>query len=267
MSNKRLQDKVAIVTGAGTRGPMPGTGQATAILFGRMGAKVLLVDLEVERAEETRATIEAEGGVASIYKADVTQEDQCQAVVDACGERYGALHILFNNVGTAGRGMVTDFDEANWNLALDTNLKSSVLMSKCAIPKMIDSGGGSIIHVSSIDGIRASMYPNIPYTVAKAGLVTLAKAMAVHHGRDNIRTNCIAPGHLHAPFVATISEDHRERRRKAGPLGTEGTAWDIAWAAVFLASDESRWISGVTLPVDAGLLAASPLSVYDNLME
>ncbi|RLT34678.1 MAG: SDR family oxidoreductase, partial [Chloroflexi bacterium] len=134
MNSKRLQDKVAIVTGAGTRGPMPGTGQATALLFARQGAKVLLVDWEIERAQETQATIEAEGGVASVLQADVTQDDACRSIVETCLARYGSLHILFNNVGSAGSGKVTEVTEEVWNRALDTNLKSAVLMSKYAVP-------------------------------------------------------------------------------------------------------------------------------------
>lgn len=267
MSNQRLQGKTAIVTGAGTSGPMPGTGQATAILFAREGANVLLVDRDPARAAETQATIVAEGGQASVFQADVTQEAGCRALVEACIARYGALHILFNNVGVLGSGKVTEVEEAIWQRALDTNLKSAVFVSKYAVPKMVQAGGGSIIHVSSIDGLLAGMSTNIPYSVAKGGLITLTKAMAVHHGRENIRVNCIAPGHIHAPFVSKISAEKRELRRKVGPLGTEGTAWDVAWAAVFLASDEARWISGVVLPVDAGLLAATPLSVWDNLLE
>jgi NAD(P)-dependent dehydrogenase (short-subunit alcohol dehydrogenase family) len=264
MNDQRLQGKIAIVTGAGTRGPMVGTGQATAILFARQGANVLLVDLERERAEETQAAIAAEGA-ASVFQANVAQEADCRALVAACVERYGALHILFNNVGVAGHGKVTEVEEAIWQRALDVNLKSSVLTSKYAIPPMTQAGGGSIIHVSSIDGLRAGMIPNIPYAVAKGGLITLTRAMAVQHGRQGIRVNCIAPGPLYAPFVATLSDEAREFRRKAVPLGTEGTAWDVAWAAVFLASDEARWVSGVVLPVDAGLLAATPLSVWESL--
>lgn len=266
-SARRVENKVAIVTGAGTRGPMPGTGQATAILLARHGASVLLVDLEEERAAETQAAIEAEGGVASVFRADVSQEEQCRALVAACVARYGRLDILFNNVGTSGRGKVTDVEPEVWARALDVNLKSAVLTSKYAVPAMTAGGGGSIIHVSSIDGIRAGMFPNIPYAVAKGGLVTLTKAMAVHHGRQGIRVNCIAPGHLHAPFVAHLPPERLDLRRKAGPLGTEGDGWDVAWAALFLASDEARWISGVVLPVDGGLLAATPLSVWDNLNE
>lgn len=244
---------------------MTGTGQATATLFAREGANVLLVDLDLARAEETQAAIEAEGGQASVFQVDVSLEDNCRAMVEVCLERYGALHILFNNAAVTGPGMVTEVEESVWNRAMDVNLKSAVLASKYAVPKMANTGGGSIIHVSSIDGLRGGMFHNVPYAVSKGGLITLTKAMAVHHGREGIRVNCIVPGHLHAPFAAKISEEKRALRRKAGPLGTEGDAWDVAWAAVFLASDEARWISGVVLPIDAGLLAATPLAVWDNL--
>ena len=267
MAEQRLKDKVAIVSGAGTRGPMPGTGQATAILFARQGAKVLLADLHEERAKATLAAIESEGGTASVFQLDVTREDECRAMIEACIARYGALHVLFNNVGGIGNGKVTDIDADYLELSLAVNLKGAVYTCKHAIPAMTASGGGSIINVSSIDGLRAGMTPNVPYGLAKAGIAQLSRVMAVHHGRQNIRSNCIAPGHLHAPFVSNIGEEARERRRKAGPLGLEGDAWDVAWAAVFLASDESRWISGVVLPIDAGLLAATPLAVYDNLRE
>jgi NAD(P)-dependent dehydrogenase (short-subunit alcohol dehydrogenase family) len=262
---KRLEGKVAIVTGAGTSGPMPGTGQATSILFARHGARVLLVDINVERAEETLAAIEREGGQASVFRADVTAENDCRAMVKVCLERYGALHILFNNVGMRASGMVTEIEEPVLDRAIDVNLKSMVMTCKHAVPRIAASGGGSIINVSSINSLRAGYTPSVPYSVAKGGVVALTKSMAVHHGRENIRVNCIAPGHLHAPFVSHISKEMRELRRKAGPLGTEGNAWDVAWAALFLASDESRWISGVVLPIDAGLLAATPLAVWDNL--
>lgn len=267
MSTKRLQDKVAIVSGAGTSGPMPGTGQATAILFARQGARVLLADRDLDRAQATQATIESEGGAASVVQTDVTSEADCRGMIEACVERYGGLDVLFNNVGGIGSGMVTEIEEDYLDLSLAVNLKGSIFTIKHAIPAMIASGGGSIINVSSIDGLRAGWSPNLPYAIAKAGIDQLTRVTAVHHGRDNIRVNCIAPGHLHAPFVADVSKEGRELRRKAGPLGTEGDAWDVAWAAVFLASDEARWISGVILPIDAGLLAATPLAVYDNLQE
>jgi NAD(P)-dependent dehydrogenase (short-subunit alcohol dehydrogenase family) len=150
---------------------------------------------------------------------------------------------------------------------LDVNLKSMLLTSKYAIPEMIASGGGSIINLSSIAGLRAgSGGASIPYAVSKGGVIALTTQMAVHHGRDNIRVNCIAPGHIYTPMVAGgMSAEMRELRRRAGPLGSEGTAWDVAWATLFLASDEARWITGVVLPVDAGLLATTPLAVLRHL--
>jgi NAD(P)-dependent dehydrogenase (short-subunit alcohol dehydrogenase family) len=265
-TGNRLRNKVAIVTGAGTRGSTPGTGQAASTLFCREGANVLLVDMDVERAEKTLAEIKREGGQASFCNADVTNEDDCRAMIETCLDRYGALHVLLNNVGTYGRGMVTEIQEADWDHALTVNLKSVALACKHAVPAMDAAGGGSIINVSSIDGMRAGSSRNVPYAAAKGGVIALTKQMAVHHGRQNIRVNCLAPGHVHASFVSHIPDEKRQLRRKAGPLGTEGTAWDVAWAAVFLASDEARWISGVVLPIDAGLLAATPLAVLDNLL-
>jgi NAD(P)-dependent dehydrogenase (short-subunit alcohol dehydrogenase family) len=261
----RLEGKVAIVTGAGAHGSVEGTGQATSIVFAREGAKVLLVDLAEENARKTLKTIDEEGGEASVFVGDVTKNADCQAMVEAAVERYSALHVLVNNVGISRPGTVVDVEEGVWDQVLDTNLKSMMLTSKHAIPRMIEEGGGSIINISSIDGLRVGYRPNIAYVASKGGVNSLTRAMAVHHGRDNIRTNCIAPGHIHATITSTISDEWRDLRRRAGPLGTEGTAWDVAWAALFLASDESRWISGAILPVDAGLLATTPLSVLDHL--
>ncbi len=267
----RLKDKIAIVTGAGTRevedGELRGTGSATAVLFAREGAKVILADIDGENAERTRMTIRGEGGDAEVVVADVSKPDQCRTIVEAAIEYGGKLDILFNNVGAYGPGMVTEIDEENWDRMMNVGLKSMAFLCKYAIPKIAASGGGSIINVSSIDGMRAGYSRNVPYSVAKGGIITLTRHAAVHHGRENVRVNCIAPGHIHTTFVSNISEEIRERRRKIAPLGTEGNAWDIAWTAVFLGSDESRWISGIVIPVDAGLFAATPLAVVDNLNE
>lgn len=266
-ARERLKAKVAIVTGAGTRGELAGIGQASAILLAGHGAQVLVADADRERAQKTVETIQAIGGEASIFIGDMTSRDDCRAMVETCVERYGALHILVNNIGTSGSGMVTEFDEEVWNQALDVNLKSTVLACSYAVPAMAASGSGSIINISSIDGMRAGSTRNIPYAVAKGGVIALTTNMAVHHGRQNIRVNAIAPGHIYGSFVSQITPEKRELRRKAAPLGSEGTAWDVAWAVVFLASEEARWISGVVLPVDAGLFAATPLSVLENFLE
>ena len=219
MAEQRLKDKVAIVSGAGTRGPMPGTGQATAILYARHGAKVLLTDFDLARAEETQASIAAEGGTASVFQADATSEVDCRGMIETCVERYGGLHVLFNNVGGIGSGMVTEIEEEYLDRAIAVNLKSAILTSKHAIPAMIDSGGGSIINVSSIDGLRAGWTANVPYAVAKAGLAQLTRVTAVHHGRDNIRVNCIAPGHLYAPFVAQYQQRKARVAAQGGSAG------------------------------------------------
>lgn len=265
---KRLQNKAAIVTGAGSRGRSAlGIGSATALLFAQQGARVIVADLDEGRAQETLTSINEAGGEASIVQADITREEDCRKLAAACVERYGSLDVVVNNAGIPGGGMVSEINEEVWTLAIDVNLKGAALVCKHAVPRMAESGGGSIVNIASIDGLRAGAARNVPYSVAKGGLITLTKLMAVHHGRQNIRSNCIAPGHIHASFVAHIPDAVRARRRKIGPLGSEGTAWDVAYAALFFASDESRWVSGVIMPVDAGLLAATPLAVMDNLNE
>ena len=263
MGDGRLDGKVAIVTGGGSRkGTELGTGHAISVALAREGARVLVVDLHAENAARTLAALHAEGGEGSAFTADVARSDQCAAMAAAAVERYGALHVLVNNCGIGVGGTVADLDEAVLERSLDINLKSAIFASKHAIPHMRAQGGGSIINLSSIDGITAGMGINVPYGIAKGALHMLTRTTAAYHGREGIRANCIAPGHLHAAFTGHFPERTRDLRRRAAPLGTEGTAWDIAWAAVFLASDESRWISGVVLPVDGGLLTAAPLTAY-----
>ena len=265
----RLSGKVAIVTGAGATGSgdFVGIGQAISILFARHGASVLLVDRDEQNAETTLAMIREDGGDASVFVGDVTSNADCQSMAETAVSRYGKLDVLINNVGISGPGSVTDVDEDLWDTVIDVNLKSVMLTSKHAIPRMIDAGGGSIVNLSSIVGLRAgSGSPSHPYAASKGGIIGLSNSMAVHYGRDQIRVNCIAPGHVHSPMVArNASQEMLELRRRAGPLGIEGTPWDVAWAALFLASDEARWVSGATLPVDAGLLAATPLAMFPYL--
>ena len=263
--NQRLAGKVAIVTGAGSSGPGVGTGKAMSILFAREGAKVALVDQAPERAEATLAEVRDEAGDAFVVQADVTRSGDCLRVVEAVAERYGRLDILVNNVGIAAGGPVTEVSEEDWRRVFDVNLTSFMLMSKHAIPKMIQGGGGAIVNLSSIAGLRG--FGGSAYGASKGAVIALTRDMAVAYGRDGIRANCITPGHLYTPMVGGISDEMRELRRKAGPLGTEGTAWDVAWAALFLASGEARWITGVTLPVDAGVLAVSPITMAPHMQE
>ena len=265
----RLSGKVAIVTGAGATGSgdFVGIGQATSILFARQGASVLLVDRDQANADVTLATIREEGGEASVFLGDVTSNDDCRDMAEAAVSQYGQINVLINNVGISGPGRVTDVDEEFWDTVIDVNLKSVMLTSRHAIPRMVEAGGGSIVNLSSIVGLRAGSFgASHPYAASKGGIIGLSNSMAVHYGRDNVRVNCIAPGHVRSPMVARhASEEQLNLRRRAGPLGIEGTAWDVAYAALFLASDEARWVSGVTLPVDAGLLAATPLAMFPHL--
>ncbi|MCH7906793.1 MAG: SDR family oxidoreductase [Chloroflexi bacterium] len=252
----RLEGKVAIVTGAGSRGPGVGNGKAAAVLFAREGASVLLVDALVERAEETLAMIESEGGTASVFQADVTNEDDCRDMVNAAVERYGRLDVLDNNVGISLRKTVPEIDMADWDKVQSTNVRSMVLTSRHAIPRMIETGGGSIINISSGAGIEA--IGDAAYTTSKAAVIGLTIAMAGDHGREGIRVNCVAPGVVFTPMVAhRLDDDMRQHRRNSTMLGTEGTAWDVGYAALFLASDEARWVTGHVLSVDAGMSVTS----------
>ena len=257
----RLEGKVAIVTGAGSRASGVGNGKATAILFAREGARVALVENVAGRAEETLESIREQGGEAFVVSADVTVAEECERMVAATVAQYGRLDILHNNVGITGRGTVVEVDPDEWDRVMEVNLKSMMLTGKYAIPQMRATGGGSIINIASIAGMRA--HSETPYTVSKGGIIALTISMAADHGPDNIRVNCIAPGLIYTPMVAgRMTDEGRDRRRLAAPLGTEGTAWDVGWAAVYLASDEARWVTGIVIPVDAGLTVTTPATYH-----
>ena len=254
----RLDGKVAIVTGAGSRAPGIGNGRATAILMAREGAKVLLVDQNLESARETLGLIEQEGGEAEAFAANVTRAAECQAMVDHAVARWGRLDILDNNVGIEGEGTILQISEDDWDRVMTVNVKGMMLASRAAIPAMIHSGGGAIINISSISAIRPRGLT--PYSTSKGAVISLTWAMAMDHARDGIRVNCIAPGPVYTPMVASrgMTDERREQRRRASPLGIEGSGWDIGWAAVFLASDEARYITGVMLPVYGGVTVSGP---------
>ena len=264
----RLNQKVAIITGAGSSGPGVGTGKAISILFANHGCKVVLVDNNEKRVKETLDVILASGHDAISVTADVTNNTDCKHIVDTAISKYRRIDTLVNNVGILAPGNVVTLDESQYDKVMDVNLKSMVLVSKHAIPKIIESGGGSIVNMSSFLGLRSgSVFESVPYSVSKGGIIALTTTMAAEHGREGIRVNAIAPGYLYTPMVAgQLTEKQRELRRKAAPLGTEGTAWDVAWACLFLSSDEARWITGVVLPVDGGLLTTSSLTMFEHLI-
>jgi NAD(P)-dependent dehydrogenase (short-subunit alcohol dehydrogenase family) len=266
----RVEGKVAIVTGAGSSpGPGVGTGKATAVVLAREGASVLLVDMHPERAEETLAMIADEGGKAEVFGGDLTQAADCEAMVAAAVEAFGTVDILVNNIGRAAVGTVVDTSEEDWDRALDVNLRTAFLAAKHAVPVMAAKGGGAIVNIASISAVRGD--GTVAYSAAKGGLMALTVDMAYSHGREGIRVNAIAPGHITTPMVLSAygagprTEYLSTLRNEAGLLATEGTGWDVAYAAAFLASDEARWITGVTLPVDSGVLSVTPLMMAPYL--
>lgn len=260
----RLEGKVAIVTGAGSRGPGIGNGRAAAILFAREGAKVLAVDKSTSAAEETADTIKREEGEAESFIADVTSASDCAAMVKRAVSRWGRLDVLHNNVGIEGPGSVVSVDEEEWERVMRVNVKSMMLTGKYAVPVMAAGGGGSIINISSISALRPRGLT--PYSASKGAVIALTRAMAIDHAKDGIRVNCIAPGPVYTPMVSSagMSAEVREMRKRASPLRIEGTGWDIGYAALFLASDEARYITGVVLPVDGGVTISSPPRGYES---
>ena len=251
----RLARKVAIVTGAGSRGPGVGNGKAAAILFAREGARVLCVDQAKERAEETVGLIRAEGGEAEAFTADVTRAAECRAMVESAVDRWGGLDVLHNNVGIESRHGLMETTEEEWDRVMAVDLKSMLLTTQAEVPAMEQRGGGSVICISSVAGLRG--YGRTAYAAAKAGVIGFGTSVAVQLGPRGIRVNAIAPGTVWTPMVEDLGPEARERRRRATPLGTEGTAWDVGWGALYLASDEARWVTGQVLVIDAGLTATT----------
>ena len=255
---ERLAGKAAIVTGAGSRAPGIGNGRAAAILFAREGADVLLVDKDEDAARATRELIREDGFDAEVLAADVTSAEDCQAMAAAAVQRFGKLDVLHNNVGIGSRGTVEQVSEAEWDDVMRVNVTSMMLAAKAAVPAMRESGGGAITNVSSISALRPRGLT--AYSVSKGAVATLTQALAVDHGADGIRANCIMPGPVYTPMVyaAGMPGELRERRRNASLLKIEGEGWDIGWAAVYLASDEARYVTGLIMPVDGGVTVRGP---------
>jgi NAD(P)-dependent dehydrogenase (short-subunit alcohol dehydrogenase family) len=259
-----LAGKVAIVTGGGALDDGIGNGRAAAILLARAGVRVFVVDLDRERAERTVAMIAAEGGTAAVFVADVTDEAQARAMVEAVLERFGRLDCLDNNVGIGGGGSVVEMAPESWRRVMQVNVDSMFLASRHAIPAMKQTaGGGAIVNVSSISALRPRGLT--AYSTSKGAVIALTRAMAVDHGPDGIRVNCVAPGPVYTPMVYArqMTAAAREARRKASVLGIEGTGWDIGRAVRFLLSAEARYITGQTLVVDGGATLVGPARAPD----
>ncbi|MGY0709647.1 SDR family NAD(P)-dependent oxidoreductase [Azospirillum argentinense] len=255
----RLAGKVALVFGAGSSAPGWGNGKATAVAYAREGARVVAVDKVAEAAEETAALIAAEGVAALAVTADVTKGPEIAAAVERTLAAHGRIDILHNNVGITEPGGPVETSEESWRRVLDTDLTGVFLTCKHVLPVMVAQRSGAIVNISSIAAIRWA-YPYIGYAAAKAGVNQFTVAVARQHARDGVRANAILPGLIDTPMarsqIAAHYKDAEEMRRARDalcPLGFQGTAWDIAAASVFLASDEARYITGVCLPVDGGL--------------
>jgi len=262
----RLSGKVAIVTGAGADGDEIGIGRAIAYIMAREGARIAAIDLDIGRAEVTAAHIRAQGGEAIALAGDVSRPEDCEGFVTAAGAAFGRVDILVNNVGISGSATLDAITLEEWNRTFAINLTSVLLMSKHAVPAMAANGGGSIVNISSIAGIRAM--GSLAYGPSKAAMAHLSREIGVQQGRNGIRVNTVAPGHVMTPHaMSKLPASMREDRRKVSPLGVEGDAWDVAQAVLFLASDAARFVNGVHLAVDGGVVGIGPLTGHAFVME
>jgi len=261
-----LKGRVAIVVGAGqTPGPVIGNGRATALLFARAGARVIALDRDRASAEETVAMIEAEDGGAEALAADVTEEGALIAAVRAIMERYGRIDVLQNNVGvayTGGDSPLADLDEASFDRVMAINLRGTVMACKHVVPVMRSQGSGVITNISSIAAVVD--YKSVTYKTSKAGMIAFSRQLALDCAPDGVRVNAILPGYLDTPMAVDTQARRSGRPREEiaatrdtwSPLkGGMGSAWDVAQASLFLASDAGRFITGVALPVDGGVMA------------
>lgn len=261
---ERLKGKTAMVVGAGSIGPGWGNGKATAVTFAREGAQVFCVDRNAAAAEETVRIITSEGGKAAAFTADVSRGSEVEAMVAACLKTYGRIDVLDNNVGIAEMGSVVEVTEAEWDRVFAVNLKSAFLAMKHVIPVMQKQGGGSIINISSVASIRHLGISYVSYGTSKAAMNQMTRTTAVQFARDHVRVNAILPGLMKTPMVehsAGLASSYAAgdveamwRARDAQvPMGHMGDAWDVANAALYLASDESKYVTGLELIVDGGI--------------
>ena len=260
----RVGGKIAVVTGAGSVGIGIGNGKAAALVYAREGAKVVVSDLNLGAAEETQSIIEKEGGDCIVIQADVSNATDCANLVSKTIQHYGRIDILHNKVGIEIPGGIQEISADDWDKTLSVNLKSVFLMCKYSLPHMQEQRSGVIVNISSINGIRTLPALSGPYGASKAGMIALTREIAVEYSSDGIRANCVLPGMMNTPFVkAALTEawggDIQEMinlRDAMCPTGKQGESWDVANAALFHASDESKYVTGTTLVVDGALTSS-----------
>ncbi len=261
----RLKDRVALITGAGSIGPGWGNGKSTAALFAREGAKVFAVDLDLEAAKETCGIITGEGGVCRTHRADVAKADSVAEMVEACLDAFGRIDILINNVGIARTGGIVTTVETDWDLVSDVNLKSVYLVCQRVVPVMERQGKGAIVNIASIAAHRWTGINYASYYATKGGVVALSRGIALEFAAKGIRCNSVSPGLMNTPMVhhgltgaygAEGDVDHLIKTRDAQcPMGHMGEGWDTAYACLFLASDEAKYVTAHDLVVDGGITA------------
>jgi NAD(P)-dependent dehydrogenase (short-subunit alcohol dehydrogenase family) len=259
---RRLVGKRALVTGAGKSpdAKLFGIGEAIAILFALQGAQVSIVDISRQRADATKQLIDEFGGDAITAVGDLADQTDNERCVQMTVDAFGGLDTLVNNVAMSqGGGNPATLSLDAWDQVMNVNLRAPLLTTRHSVPHLIAAGGGSILNISSIAAIRG--FGSGPYAASKSALLGLTRDWAYLLGRDSIRVNCILPGHVYTPMGDQGGEERREQRRRAGLLSIEGVAWDVAWPAVFLASEESRWVTGVELPVDAGTTSSAAWAI------
>jgi NAD(P)-dependent dehydrogenase (short-subunit alcohol dehydrogenase family) len=258
----RLKEKVALVSGAGSSGPGWGNGKATAVLFAREGARVLAADINLDAAVETKRIIEREGGICEAVAGNVSLAENVAAMVDACIAAFGRIDVLHNNVGIVEVGGPVETTEDSWDRVNDVNLKSMFLTCRQVLPHMERQGKGAIVNIASVSGIRWLGVPYISYAATKAAVIQFTRVIALQYARSGIRANSILPGMMNTPMVHAAgvvaayggsAEEMVRRRDEQCPMGRMGDAWDVAYAALFLASDEAKYITGAELVVDGGL--------------
>ncbi|HEY0522347.1 MAG TPA: SDR family NAD(P)-dependent oxidoreductase [Stellaceae bacterium] len=261
-----LAGKIAVVTGSGSSGPGWGNGKATAVLFARQGATVIGVDVNGEAAAETQRLIESEGGSSIALTSDVTDAEQVRALIADTAARFGRIDVLVNNVGRSEPGGPVELDEETWDAQMALNVKSAFLTCKQVLPVMErQGGGGAIVNVSSVAGLRYIGKPQVGYSAAKAALIQFTRVTAVLYAAKGIRLNCVVPGLMDTPLVQRLAEKYaggdlegfRAHRDGQVPMGRMGDGWDVAHAALFLASDEAKYVTATEIVVDGGLTAAT----------
>lgn len=260
----KFKDKVVLIFGAGSSGPGWGNGKAAAAVYAREGALVVGVDLHLDAAQETEAALRQEGLSMTAMAADASTSAEVADVVAQTLKLHGRIDVLHNNVGVTVMGDPVELSEEDWQRSLDINLSSAFLTCKHVLPAMLAQESGAIVNISSLASLQINQYPYFAYQTAKAGLNHFTRALAVRYAARGIRANAVLPGVMDTPLIyqqiAGNFEDveaMRRARHAASPMGRMGTAWDVANAAAFLASDEAAYITGVVLPVDGGKSCAA----------